>query len=349
MMQFSRRALTGILTGALAGALLASLTLPALAGDRTITDATGREVTVPENPARVFAAGPPAAVLLYALKPQAMVGWVSAPAPEALPFLRPEAAGLPALGRLTGRGDTLNLEVLLAASPELIVDYGTVNDTYTDLAGRIQDQAALPYVLIDGSFAQMPRGIRQMADLLGVRDRGEELATYAEATLAELDALLAGIPDRDRPSVYLARGPEGVETPARGSINAEIIERVGARNVARTETRGLATVSPEQVQAWAPEVIITIDRDFAANVGRMPEWQGIPAVDNGRVYLAPSAPFGFIDAPPSVNRLAGLIWLSHKLYPDAATGDLRTQIADFYKLFYGIRPDEAALAGLLGD
>lgn len=332
----------------LSAALLALAALPALA-ERSITDATGREVTVPDDPARVFAAGPPAAVLLYTLKPDAMVGWVTAPKPEALPFLHAEVAGLPQLGRLTGRGDTLNLEVLLAAQPDLIVDYGTVNDTYIDLAGRIQDQAALPYALIDGSFAQMPQGIRQMADLLAVPERGEELAAYAERTLADLDAVLATVPEDDRPTVYLARGPEGLETPARGSINAEIIERVGAVNVAQAETRGLASVSPEQVQAWAPEVIITIDRDFAANVTTMPEWQGIPAVDDGRVYLAPAAPFGFIDAPPSVNRLAGLIWLSHKLYPDHAGGDLRAEIADFYELFYGIRPDDAALAGLLGE
>ena len=332
----------------IAAALLMLAALPALA-ERSITDTTGREVTIPENPARVFAAGPPAATLLYTLKPDAMVGWVSAPKPEALPFLHPEAAALPALGRLTGRGDTLNLEVLLATTPDLIVDYGEVNDTYIDLAGRIQDQAGLPYALIDGRFAQMPQGIRQMADLLAVPERGEELAGYAERILSELDALLATIPDEDRPSVYLARGPQGVETPARGSINAEIIERVGARNVAQAETRGLASVSPEQVQAWAPEVIITIDRDFAANVGNMPEWRGIPAVESARVYLAPAAPFGFIDAPPSVNRLVGLIWLSHKLYPQAATGDLRTEVAEFYELFYGQRPDEAALTALLGD
>lgn len=332
----------------LAAALLALAALPALA-DRAITDATGREVTVPDDPARVFAAGPPAAVLLYMLKPQAMVGWVAAPRPEDLPFLHPDAAALPALGRLTGRGDTLNLEVLLAAGPDLIVDYGTVNDTYIDLAGRIQDQTALPYALIDGSFAQMPQGIRQMAGLLAVPDRGEDLAAYAEQTLADLDALLETVPEADRPTVYLARGPEGLETPARGSINAEIIERAGAINVAQAETRGLASVSPEQVQAWAPEVIITIDRDFAANVGRMPEWQGVPAVRDGRVYLAPAAPFGFIDAPPSVNRLAGLIWLSHMLYPGHAVGDMRAQIADFYALFYGIRPDDAALADLFGE
>lgn len=336
---------------ALKGAILAALTaLPVLAFDgRTVTDATGREVQVPANPARVFAAGPPASTLLYVLKPEAMVGWVRAPREADLPYLRPEVAALPELGQLTGKGDTLNLEVLLTATPDLIVDYGTVNDTYKDLATRVQDQSGVPYVLIDGGFAHLPQSIRQMGDVLAVPERAETLATYAEGVLAETDALLAGIPEDQRPAVYLARGPEGLETATKGSINAEIIERAGGRNVAAEGTGNLATVSPEQVQAWAPDVIITIDRDFAANVGTMPEWQGIPAVANGRVYLAPAAPFGFIDRPPSVNRLIGLKWLAHKLYPDRATGDLRADVAGFYDLFYSVTLDDTALSALLGD
>lgn len=332
----------------LAALFLAAATAgPAFAQDRTVTDATGREVAIPADPARVFAAGPPAAVLLYALKPEAMLGWVRPLKPEDAAFLQDGAADLPVLGRLTGKGDTLNLEVLLSARPELIVDYGTINPTYIDLASRIQDQAGLPYLLVDGRFAQMPQSIRQMAAALNVPERGEALASYAETVLADLDAMLAGIPADARPRVYLARGPEGIETAGPASINAEIITRVGARNVVQTASDGLANVSPEQVQAWAPDVIITVDPDFAANVGTMPEWQGIPAVTHGRVYLAPSAPFGFIDAPPSVNRLAGVIWLAHKLYPQAVKGDLRRQIADFYALFYGPRPDGAAMALLL--
>lgn len=340
---------------AMLAAVFVALAAPVLAFDgQSVTDATGREVLVPLNPEKVFAAGPPASVLLYALKPEAMVGWVMAPKPVDLPYLLPETRGLPALGRLTGKGDTLNLEVLLTTGAELIVDFGTVNATYRDLATRVQDQAGLPYVLIDGSFAATPQAIREMAAILGVDARGEQLATYAEAAYAEADALLAQVPDADRPRVYLARGPEGLESPARGSINAEIIERMGGINVVEAETRGLVTVSPEQIQAWAPDIILTVDRDFAANVRKMPEWQGIPAVDQGRIYLAPGEPFGFIDAPPSVNRLIGLKYLAHVFYPDLAGGDLeqadlRQEIAEFYTLFYQVTPDAAALDALLGE
>ncbi len=331
-------------------AVLSCLAVPGVAQEgQTITDATGREVLVPANPAKVFAAGPPASVLLYALKPEAMVGWVMAPKAGDLPYLTPATRALPALGRLTGKGDTLNLEVLLTTGAELIVDFGTVNATYRDLATRVQDQAGIPYVLIDGSFAATPQAIREMAQILGVAERGETLATYAEAAYAEADALLTQVPEADRPRVYLARGSEGLESPARGSINAEIIERMGGINVVEAETRGLVTVSPEQIHAWAPDIILTADRDFAANVGSMPEWQGIPAVDQGRVYLAPGEPFGFVDAPPSVNRLIGLKYLAHVFYPELATGDLRADVAEFYTLFYHVTPDAAQLDALLGQ
>ncbi len=127
---------------------------------REIVDATGRTVTIPDAPARVFAAGPPASVLLYALAPETMVGWVRAPRDSDKPFLLPSTHDLPELGRLTGQGGTVNLEVLLATKANLIVDFGTVNPTYIDLANRVTEQTGIPYILIDGSFANTPAAIR---------------------------------------------------------------------------------------------------------------------------------------------------------------------------------------------
>lgn len=325
---------------------LAALALPALA--KTVTDATGRIVTVPDNPARVFAAGPPASVLLYALKPEAMLGWVKAPKDADKALLAPEVRDLPELGRLTGKGDTLNLETLLAAKPDLILDFGTVSPTYADLAQKVQDQTGVPYVLIDGSFANTPAAIRQVADLLGVPERGEALAAFAEKTLAAADAALAAVPQDKRPTVYLARGAEGLESAGPKSINAEIISRAGAVNVITAEDRGLVTTSPEQILALAPQVIVTVDKGFAAGVAGMDGWKDVPAVKDGRVYLAPSAPFGFIDSPPSVNRLIGLDWMLHRLYPNQAQGDLSADVREFYKLFYHVDLDDAALAKLIG-
>ena len=49
-------------------------------------------------------------------------------------------ADLPTLGRLTGRGNTANVEVVLAARPDFIFDYGSLTVTYRSLADRTQQQ-----------------------------------------------------------------------------------------------------------------------------------------------------------------------------------------------------------------
>jgi iron complex transport system substrate-binding protein len=44
---------------------------------RTVTDDTGRRAEVPAKVARVYAAGPPASMLVFALAPEKVLGWTS--------------------------------------------------------------------------------------------------------------------------------------------------------------------------------------------------------------------------------------------------------------------------------
>lgn len=134
---------------------------------------------------------------------------------------------LPEIGRLTGRGGTANLETIVAAKPDVIVDFGSVSDTYVSLADRVQAQTGIPYLLVDGRFANTIAALRLMGGILDVADRAEQLALRAEAIFAETDRAAAATPLEKRPRVYLARGPRGLETGNRGSINTEIIERAG--------------------------------------------------------------------------------------------------------------------------
>lgn len=321
---------------------------PLAAHARTIVDSAGRKVEVPDRIDKVFAAGPPAAILLYMLAPERMAGWPNPPRPEERPFIAAPYRDLPALGRLTGRGGTANLEVVLKVAPDLIVDFGSVRDTYVSLADNVQAQTKIPYLLIDGRFAATPRALRLLGEALGVGERAERQAAYVEATFAEINAALKDVPAERRPRVYLARGPDGLETGVVGSINTEIIERAGGRNVARAAgQRGLVRASMEQVIAADPEIILTWDRNFFARVFNDPLWAGIKAVREKRVYLAPTAPFGWIDRPPSLNRVIGLKWLAGLFYPDRLKEDLRETTRSFYRLFYHVDPSDADLDTLI--
>ncbi|MCB0059012.1 MAG: ABC transporter substrate-binding protein, partial [Caldilineaceae bacterium] len=151
------------------------------------------------------------------------------------------------------------------------------------------------------------------------------------------------------PRVYLARGPDGLETGLKGSINTEIIERAGGRNVAETQDgrKGLARASIEQVIVANPDTILTWEPQFYEAVLKDPLWAGIDAVKKKRVFLAPTAPFGWIDRPPSLNRVMGLKWLPMLFYPDKFSRDLKDVTREFYELFYHVSPTDEELDRLI--
>ena len=132
----------------LSGAVLA----PRLARAANVIDGAGRQVTILERVTRVFPAGPPAAILLYTLAPDLLIGWPRANRPEEREFLLPDIGVRPEVGRLTGRGNTANLELVLALKPYLILDAGSTDGTFVSLADRVQEQTGIPYALLDGRF-----------------------------------------------------------------------------------------------------------------------------------------------------------------------------------------------------
>jgi len=337
-MQLDRRTL-------LAGLSTALLATRA-ANAASVSDGASRAVPVPARVERVFPAGPPAAILLYTLAPELLIGWPRTNRPEEREFLLPDVGGRPEVGRITGRGNTANLEVVLALKPDLILDVGSVNPTYVSLAERVQQQTGIPYALLDGRFDGISPAYRTLGALIGRHAQGEAFARSAEDIITTITRRIAAITPERRPRVYYARGPRGLETGLGGSINVETIELI-ARNVAGGTRGGLANVSIEQVLLWDPELIITIDQDFAADVPNDPAWASIAALRTRRVRLSPKLPFGWVDFPPSVNRLIGLWWLAKILYPDLFPEDLRALTRDFYSRFYHVTPNDMQIDRVL--
>ncbi len=323
--------------------------LPSIAMAGEIIDSAGRRVAIPDRIEKVFAAGGPASILLYVLAPELMTGWPRRPREEEKPFIASPYRDLPEVGMLTGRGGSANLETVIRVKPDVILDFGSVKETYVSLANATQQQIGIPYLLIDGRFEATAASLRLLGAALGKSERAEQLALYVEAQLTAVDAAIAQVPATRRPRVYLARGPDGLETGVAGSINTEIIERAGGRNVveATEGQRGLVRASIEQVIVANPDAIITWDRGFYERAGHDPLWREVKAVREGRLYLSPTAPFGWIDRPPSVNRIMGLVWLAGIFYPQQFPKDLRDQVREFYKVFYQVTPDDKELDGLI--
>lgn len=299
----------------------------------------------PERVRRVFAAGPPAAVLAHVLSPERLIGWPMPLSPEARAFLAPAVRERPFLGRLSGRGSTIPLEKLLALEPDLILDTGTVDATYLSAAENVHERTGIPYVLVPGRLADSPWQLSEAGRLLGLPERGATLAREAERLLTEArGALRAGARG---PRVYVARGPDGLETVKEGSLNAESLALAGGRSVADGPGGGVARVSFEQVTAWQPEVVLTQDAGFFASARSDDRWSRLPALRAGRLHLVPSLPFGWLDGPPGVNRLVGLPWLASRLHGSALGKEEVERVRAFHARFYGFSPERATLERML--
>ncbi len=253
----------------------------------------------------VFAAGQPAALLIWALAPERLIGWPRRLGRESARWLPPAAAALPETGALASGAAPASLEAVAALRPRVVLDYGDLEQDYRTRATRLRERLGVDYRLIDGALSRTDVAFREAGEALGVGARGRELADLASGVLQRWRAR----PVAGNPSFYYARGLDGLETGFRGSLATEVLEGRGWTNVAAGGLEDIGRVSREQVVAWDPEVVVTLDRDFAEVAVDDSLWRARRDGSRRRLLLLPSAPFGWIDRPPSINRLLGCAWL----------------------------------------
>jgi iron complex transport system substrate-binding protein len=96
-----------------------------------------------------------------------------------------------------------------------------------------------------------------------------------------------------------------------------------------------------------PEVIVAPSRDAAAAIRTDAAWRHIDAVAAGRVHAPPTLPFNWGPRPPSVNRLAGLIWLAYVLPGRELDAAFFDDVRSFFATFYHVTPTDEQLRALV--
>ncbi|NJC41242.1 iron complex transport system substrate-binding protein [Brevundimonas alba] len=278
-----------------------ALTLSGLAGGLLAAGCSGPPTAAAGD---VVAAGQPAALLIWAVARNRLAGWPRKPDMAALAALPGLAAALPELGALASGGRPATPEAIAALKPRLVIDYGDADPEHQGLATRMKARLGVDWRLIDGSLPRMPEAFHEAGQLLDSRSRGEELADAAADILERWRRAPAGR------TFYYARGADGLETGFRGALATEVLEGARWTNVAEG-SRDIGRVTREQVAAWDPEVIVTLSPEFAAAAADDPVWRNRRNGARRTLLLLPTTPFGWIDRPPSVNRLLGCAWLAN--------------------------------------
>ena len=301
---------------------------------RIFTDSAGREVEVDAEITRIAATGPLAQIALYAIAPDLMVGWTSDWSEASEKYMPEEYLALPVLGQLYGGKGEMNLEELLAADPQVVIDFGQPKASIVEDLDGLQEQTGIPFVHITASLLETGDAYRKLGELLGREEEGEALAAYCEETC---EKCLAAAEASEPAKLLFITGENGLNVIAKDSFHAEVVDLL-ADNLAVVDepsSKGTGNESDlEQIMNWNPEVIIFSPDSIYETVGEDPAWQTIPAIENHRYYEVPAQPYNWMGFPPSVQRYPGMLWLAKTLYPDAADYDLKEEIVRYYDLFY---------------
>lgn len=321
---------------------------------REITDMAGRKVTVPavENIESVFSAGPVAAIFLYMVAPDKLLGWNYELNDVEKSIILDKYQDLPNFGM----GDAVNYEAVIAANPTIAINSGKINDTMVSDCDALSESLGIPVVAVDNELNNSAEAFRFMGELLGVEDHAEELAQYAEQIFTDINAL-SDIPEEKKVSVYFGNGEDSLETAPRGSQHAQILDAINAVNVADLELGdgSRVQISAEQLLAWDPDVIVVNGEPKADKSGSSaaedilsnPDYASLKAVQDQKVYGTPNAPFSWVDRPAGPNRLIGMRWFSALIYPEYIKCDINEEIHKFFDLFYHVDLSDEQLENVL--
>lgn len=333
-------------------ALVLLLVCAPLADARLFVDSARREVELPSSIERVAPSGPLAQIILYTLAPDKLSGISAGFSQEAKGYIDGKYLGLPLFGQFYGKNVSLNMEALIKAAPQVIVDVGEAKKSIREDMDALQEQIGIPTVFVRATLDTLPEACMVLGDLLGEEERGGKLSRSAGEILSRATSVKDGLRSEETPRVYIAMGVSGLNTNARGSFHAEVLDRVGACNVAdvQPDPKGAGSaVSLEQVLLWDPDVIIAETEDVRRHILEDPVWSGIKAVREGRVHRIPNNPYSFVANPPSVNRLLGILWLGHLFYPEKQETRLKEDVVEFFRLFYSIDLSDAQYDEVMKD
>lgn len=253
------------------GMLLASVMRPC-AASRSLTDETGRSVTVPDHPHRIVCLVPSITDDIFSLGAGddvvAISDYVEFPA---------AARSKPSVGSITNP----SLEAILDLHPDLVLGIPHLNEQ--SVFDQLQ-HLNIPVYLIDPHGVA---GILHSIDSLGqATNRTAEASVEVARLTQRIDAVRASVKNKPLVSVFMPVSYDPVITIGQGAFITEIIALAGGHSITDDIRQEWPHISMEAVVERAPQALLMM-RGGHTTIESLKDrsgWSGLPAVRNGRVY-----------------------------------------------------------------
>ena len=261
-----RRALTRLLT-------LLLVLLPAAASALTLTDQTGRQVSLAAPPRRIISLVPGVTETLFAIGAQDLLVGVT------------DFCDFPAEARLKPRvGGMLapSLETMVAMKPDLVIATreGNREETVAQL-----ERLKIPVFLVN------PVSLGKVLDIpsrLGaVTGHEAQAAQLTASTQARIKAVTERVASRPRPRVLYVLWPDPLIVPGKGALVSDLIALAGGESVTADASEAYPRYSLEAAVARGPQVIVLASHGSGQGAMSREKWErftSLPAVKSGRLY-----------------------------------------------------------------
>lgn len=305
-------------------------------GPITLTDQTGREVTLDEPAQTIVSCYYVSSYAVMALGLSDRLVGIENKA-NTRPIYSMSAPGfleLPAVGTMKES----NVELIASLNPDLVIMPKKLAESAETLTGL-----GLKVILVNPENHEDLCGMLTLIGAAcGVSEKAEELIAYYDAKMTALESLTAGA---EQPVVYMGGNSSYLTTAPSGMYQSSLIHLAGGVNAgAALDGDYWTEVSYETVLTYNPDVIIIPSgADYTADdIKNDAQLASLDAVKNSAIYTMPSGIEEWDSPIPS--GILGAMWLTSVLHPDLYSADTFTaEAVSFYETFYGFTPDAALL------
>ena len=300
----------------------------------TVTDAFGREISIPENPEKIAVVGSGSmryfVYLGIDLDDVCAVDYQDSKLNKQTFNLRPyslanpEILEIPEVGAAKGVVD--NEKLLMSGADILFM--GGASSSNAEVANEIQEKTGIPVVMFyTGNYVTDAEKIQDtllmLGEILDKEQRAKDLIAYFDAVEADLKKRVAGLSAGE--SVYIGgvayNGYHGLDgTDPTYYPFAVLNIKNAAGEVSSVSQTGYAQISKEKLLEWDPDfIIVDLSTIQAAEGGALvelkndPSYRELTAVKNSMVYT--------VNPHTSMNvnhetTLANAYFIGKLLYPE---------------------------------
>lgn len=275
------------------------------------TDDAGRQVSLPQEINKVYTTTEAGLFLVYALNPEAVLGWNRGLSPQLEFAIEPQYHNLPTLGTWNQQYKTVLVDLVVQLQPDLIVHYASVDEANKRLVEEIEATLQIPTILVDNSLRALPTSLQLVSKLLGKEVRGQALATYVERNLQRTSNFQR---------IQASYGPIPVHlvSPYPPGYFDELLALAG-----------MVEMPTWDDQPPFPDFVLIMPHSVTDPYGVI-EKDG-----HKRIYQIPTFPAGWLE-PGSIFSLLGVEWLHSIAYPSTYPGDLAETYRMFMEVFFQV-------------